>query len=98
MTAIEPVLVLAVTESGRGNHLYPAISDYILASKGRIEASENSSGNSKNGSDDDSTTAAISSSRSRYCWVAGMPHAARTITSIAAASHGSYQVHCRTLV
>jgi len=38
MATIEPVLILAVTESGRGNHLYPAVSDNILGSKERIEA------------------------------------------------------------
>jgi serine/threonine protein kinase len=38
MVMIEPVLLLAITESGSGNHLYPAIVDYIVSAKAQMEA------------------------------------------------------------
>ncbi|GMH61976.1 hypothetical protein TL16_g03382 [Triparma laevis f. inornata] len=38
MSMIEPVLLLAITESGSGNHLYAPICDWIVSSKGKIES------------------------------------------------------------
>ncbi|GMH77361.1 hypothetical protein TrST_g9172, partial [Triparma strigata] len=38
MSMIEPVLLLAITESGGGNHLYSPICDWIAGSKGKIES------------------------------------------------------------
>ena len=57
MNVIEPVLLLAVTESGGGNHLYAPIVDYIRASKVKIEAGAEESA-SGGGDDEDGFVAA----------------------------------------
>jgi hypothetical protein len=53
MNVIEPVLLLAVTESGGGNHLYAPIVDFIRASKVKIEAGDEDATVGGGGDDDD---------------------------------------------
>ena len=49
MNVIEPVLMLAVTESGEGNHIYPPICDYVRSAKAKIDSVDSAAGGGGDG-------------------------------------------------
>ncbi|GMH48764.1 hypothetical protein TrRE_jg2096, partial [Triparma retinervis] len=102
MNVIEPVLLLAVTESGGGNHLYSPIVDFIRASKVKIEAGDEDTTAGYGDDDDDDfvategdAVATVKPFMRTSLYFSELVSLGRTFANLAAASRGQGRTGAR---